>query len=69
LIYFDFISSFNLKLKEQQEITEDVLVHDLIYIFQGIHGRYIKFNPESDNFIIDERVNLLFIITVIFYIH
>jgi len=43
---------------EQQEITEDVLVHDLIYIFQGIHGRYIKFNPESDNFIIDERLKI-----------
>ncbi|ORX56573.1 hypothetical protein BCR36DRAFT_367541 [Piromyces finnis] len=43
---------------EQQEITEDVLVHDLIYIFQGIHGRYIKFNPETDKFTIDERLKI-----------
>ncbi|OUM61136.1 hypothetical protein PIROE2DRAFT_12934, partial [Piromyces sp. E2] len=43
---------------EQQEITEDVLVHDLIYIFQGIHGRYIKFNPETDKFTIDDRIKI-----------
>ncbi|ORX79680.1 Spc97/Spc98, partial [Anaeromyces robustus] len=40
------------------EIIEDVLVHDLIYIFQGIHGRYIKFNPETDKFTIDEKIKI-----------
>lgn len=38
--------------------VENLLLKDLIYIFQGIGGRYIKYDPQSECYVIDPALNL-----------
>ncbi|KAK5581279.1 hypothetical protein RB653_001310 [Dictyostelium firmibasis] len=39
------------------EIPEHLLIRDIIYVFQGIDGTYIKYNKQSDSFKIDENTS------------
>jgi len=40
------------------EIPEELLTRDIIYVFQGIDGTYIKFNKDINMFLIDEHSTL-----------
>ena len=39
------------------EVTETVLVKDLIYVFQGLDGKFIRFDCTKDSFVLDESVS------------
>lgn len=39
-----------------EELSESVLVRDLIYVFQDIEGKYIRFSPKDDAFRIQPQV-------------
>lgn len=41
---------------QQGEISEAELIKDLLYVFQGIDGRVIRFNASSDHYLIDNKV-------------
>ncbi|GJJ70814.1 gamma-tubulin complex component 3 [Entomortierella parvispora] len=43
---------------QQQEVAEAVLLRDLIFIFQGINGKSIKFGTESGSCVIDSSLNV-----------
>lgn len=38
------------------EVTEEVIVRDLVYVFQGIEGKYIKYSHSEDAFRLDSQV-------------
>ncbi|XP_071839053.1 gamma-tubulin complex component 3 homolog isoform X2 [Apostichopus japonicus] len=40
------------------EVTEEVIVRDLVYVFQGIEGKYIKYNYSEDAFRLDSQVGI-----------
>ncbi|KAF2073045.1 hypothetical protein CYY_005628 [Polysphondylium violaceum] len=40
------------------EIPEELLTRDIIYVFQGIDGNYIKFNKDINMFLIDDHATL-----------
>ncbi|GAM24033.1 hypothetical protein SAMD00019534_072080 [Acytostelium subglobosum LB1] len=40
------------------DVAEELLVRDLIYVFQGIDGKYIKFFNDIDSFAVEPNVNL-----------
>ncbi|EFC50155.1 predicted protein, partial [Naegleria gruberi] len=40
------------------EIAESVLVRDIIYTFQGIDGKYIKFDIGSERYIVDTKIGI-----------
>ena len=40
-----------------EELSENVLVKDLIYVFQDIEGKYIRFSPKDDAFRIQPQVS------------
>ncbi|KAF7728906.1 Gamma-tubulin complex component 3 [Apophysomyces ossiformis] len=40
------------------DLPESALLRDLIFIFQGIDGRYIKFDPSIDDYTMDCSVNI-----------
>lgn len=42
----------------QGEISEVELLKDLLYVFQGIDGRVIRFDASSDHFLIDNKVGV-----------
>ncbi|KAF9104577.1 Gamma-tubulin complex component 3 [Mortierella sp. AM989] len=42
----------------QPEVEESALLRDLIFVFQGIDGKMIKFGEESGTCIIDQSVNI-----------
>ncbi|XP_010534364.1 PREDICTED: gamma-tubulin complex component 3-like [Tarenaya hassleriana] len=37
-------------VKEENEVTEEVIVRDVLYACQGIDGKYVKFNSELDGY-------------------
>ena len=37
---------------------ESEILRDLLYVFQGIDGRYLKFDPRADAFVLDPNVVL-----------
>lgn len=39
-----------------KQVSEPSILRDIMFIFQGIDGTYIKFDPESDAYVIDETV-------------
>ena len=41
------------------ELPEFALVRELVYVFQGIEGRYIKFDETADQFKVDSKVSNL----------
>jgi hypothetical protein len=40
-----------------KQISEPALLRDIMFIFQGIDGTYIRFDPEADAYVIDDTVN------------
>ena len=40
------------------EITEAALLRDILFVFQGIDGRYIRFDPVADRYSIDRHVGV-----------
>ena len=41
------------------ELPESVLLREVVYIFQGIEGKYIRFENGRDGFKIDSKVSLM----------
>jgi len=40
------------------EISEEVLLRDVIYAFQGIDGKYVQFDPFIEGFIVNPKVGV-----------
>ena len=40
------------------EVTEADLVRDIVYVLQGIDGKYVKFDAASDMYKVDSKVSL-----------
>ncbi len=38
------------------EVSEEMLLRDIVFIFQGINGQFIKYNTDSSSYIIDPKV-------------
>ncbi|RAL48519.1 hypothetical protein DM860_005943 [Cuscuta australis] len=43
-------------LKEENEVSEEVLVRDVLYACQGIDGRYVKFDRNADGYVLSDLV-------------
>lgn len=43
-------------LKEENEVTEEVLVRDVLYACQGIDGKYVKFDNNSDGYVLSNLI-------------
>lgn len=41
------------------QVPESLLLRDLIYVFQGIDGRFIKFNDEKQEYRVERQVCIL----------
>ena len=42
---------------QQGEISEVELLKDLLYVFQGIDGRIIRYDMPSDHYLVDSKVH------------
>jgi hypothetical protein len=51
-----WVVSFGLTNIVNFEVSEAVLLQDIIYTYQGIQGKYIKFNAKNEHFSIDPSV-------------
>ena len=51
------MSSFCLLYLASYEVSEALIVRDLIFTFQGIDGKYIQFNQDQDGFRVDPEVS------------
>ncbi|PKC02638.1 hypothetical protein RhiirA5_390377 [Rhizophagus irregularis] len=40
------------------EVSEEMLLRDIVFIFQGINGQFIKYNEESLSYIIDPKLDI-----------
>ena len=47
-VLFNFLATY--------ELPEFALVRELVYVFQGIEGRYIKYDASADQFKVDSQV-------------
>lgn len=47
---------------EEQEVEESALLRDLIFVFQGIDGKMVKFGAESGTCSIDPSVRDVFML-------
>ncbi|XP_010668610.2 gamma-tubulin complex component 3 [Beta vulgaris subsp. vulgaris] len=45
-------------LKEENEISEEVLVRDVLYACQGIDGNYVKFDENVDGYILCDSIKV-----------
>ncbi|KAM7265131.1 hypothetical protein ACFE04_002814 [Oxalis oulophora] len=45
-------------VKEENEVSEEVLVRDVLYASQGIDGRYVKFDAIADGYILLDSIKL-----------
>ncbi|CAH9079369.1 unnamed protein product [Cuscuta epithymum] len=43
-------------LKEENEVSEEVLVRDVLYACQGIDGKYVKFDMNEDGYVLPDLV-------------
>ncbi|KAG7033560.1 Gamma-tubulin complex component 3, partial [Cucurbita argyrosperma subsp. argyrosperma] len=43
-------------LKEENEVSEEVLVRDVLYACQGIDGKYVKFDNNADGYVLSNIV-------------
>ena len=55
-MYFQGIYILIFNAAHQGEISEVELLKDLLYVFQGIDGRVIRFDASSDHYLIDNKV-------------
>jgi hypothetical protein len=44
------------KFQKEQQVTERDLIRELIYAFQGIDGQIIRFDPKTEQFVMDKYV-------------
>lgn len=54
LMELDFV--FCLCISELIEVTEKVLIREVLFIFQGIEGKIIKMDVNKDGFRLDPKV-------------
>ena len=54
--YIRICCCFSLLHLAAYEVSEALILRDLIYTFQGIDGKYIKFDQEQDGFRVDPEV-------------
>ncbi|XP_044483507.1 gamma-tubulin complex component 3-like [Mangifera indica] len=45
-------------VKEENEVSEEVIVRDLLYCCQGIDGKYVKFNASVDGYVLLDSVKV-----------
>ncbi|TPX66208.1 hypothetical protein SpCBS45565_g04658 [Spizellomyces sp. 'palustris'] len=43
---------------DSNTVLESEWLQDIVYVFQGIDGRYIKYNDSTETYIIDEKVQI-----------
>ncbi|KAJ3043517.1 Gamma-tubulin complex component 3 [Rhizophlyctis rosea] len=44
--------------KAQTEVTESMLLRDIIYVFQGIDGKYVRYDPSADSFLVNPETGV-----------
>ncbi|KAL3533961.1 hypothetical protein ACH5RR_007482 [Cinchona calisaya] len=49
---------FAVLLREENEVSEEVLVRDVLYACQGIDGKYVKFDEKADGYVLPELVKV-----------
>lgn len=45
-------------VKEENEVSEEVLVRDVLYACQGIDGKYVKFDKSVDGYLLRESIKV-----------
>ncbi|ESW34339.1 hypothetical protein PHAVU_001G144000 [Phaseolus vulgaris] len=45
-------------VKEENEVSEEVIVTDVLYACQGVDGRFVKFESESNRYVIPDSVRV-----------
>ncbi|KAK7285463.1 hypothetical protein RJT34_20236 [Clitoria ternatea] len=45
-------------VKEENEVSEEVLVRDVLYASQGVNGKYVKFDSEINRFVLLDSVRV-----------
>ncbi|GAB4843768.1 Gamma-tubulin complex component 3 [Ancistrocladus abbreviatus] len=45
-------------LKEENEVSEEVLVRDVLYACHGIDGRYVKFDKNVDGYVLPDSIKV-----------
>eukprot|EP01135_Chromosphaera_perkinsii_P008737 Nk52_evm70s1444 gene=Nk52_evmTU70s1444 len=46
------------RVSDMEEITEFELVRDVLFAFQGIDGKYLKFHPQENQFLVDPKFRI-----------
>eukprot|EP00164_Ancoracysta_twista_P021569 GFYU01039261.1.p1 GENE.GFYU01039261.1~~GFYU01039261.1.p1 ORF type:complete len:388 (-),score=49.40 GFYU01039261.1:95-1258(-) len=54
----DPFSDFQQQESTSFEISEAVLLRDILFVFQGVDGRYIKYNVPADTYTVDPTVGI-----------
>ncbi|KAL0339541.1 UNVERIFIED_CONTAM: Gamma-tubulin complex component 3 [Sesamum radiatum] len=54
MAYRDFVDL----IKEENEVTEVILVRDVLYACQGIDGKYVKFDEKADAYVLPELIKV-----------
>lgn len=49
---------FSNLLKEENEVSEEVLVRDVLYACQGIDGRHVKFGTNEDSYVLPPSIKV-----------
>ena len=47
---------YNLAVIAMYEISEALLLRDVVFVFQGIDGQYIKFDKTTGSYLVDSKV-------------
>jgi len=45
-------------VKEENEVSEEVLVRDVLYVCQGIDGKYVKFDANVDGYVLSNSIKV-----------
>lgn len=45
-------------VKEENEVSEEVLVRDVLYACQGVDGKYVKFDDKVDGYVLPELIKV-----------
>ncbi|KAG5243816.1 gamma-tubulin complex component [Salix suchowensis] len=45
-------------VKEENEVSEEVLVRDVLYVCQGIDGKYVKFDANVDGYVLSDSIKV-----------
>ncbi|CAG7911831.1 unnamed protein product [Brassica rapa] len=48
---------YKILIKEENEVTEEVLVRDVLYACQGIDGKFVTFNSEIEGYAVVDYIN------------